>query len=268
RRRARCFGNSHFVVITCACVRAFIRRFAVTGRTAFTMQLSVILFHAASDLWPSVTRALTGAGCLVTGVRSVAELMIACGRCRPAAAIIQDLQEPPWQSAAAAVGQVVPSIAMILMASRSSEGLAIEALRAGFDDYVSGGDADGILGALRRYRSGARRVRSRAPSHHEPVKSALLGTSLGMKSIRDRVHQLSLADSNVLITGETGTGKELVAELIHTGSARRSRPFVSVNCAAVPDSLLESELFGYERGAFTGADTATAGKLESADGGT
>jgi transcriptional regulator with PAS, ATPase and Fis domain len=79
---------------------------------------------------------------------------------------------------------------------------------------------------------------------------------------------VAASESHTLITGETGTGKELVASLIHRYSRRRQKPFVCVNCAAIPDSLLESELFGYERGAFTGAHTLKEGRLKLADGGT
>jgi transcriptional regulator with PAS, ATPase and Fis domain len=89
-----------------------------------------------------------------------------------------------------------------------------------------------------------------------------------MARIKTYVEQLSGSDSNVLITGETGTGKERVAELIHQRSARHARPLVRINCAALPESLLESELFGHERGAFTGAYAAYEGKLRLADGGT
>jgi transcriptional regulator with PAS, ATPase and Fis domain len=88
-----------------------------------------------------------------------------------------------------------------------------------------------------------------------------------MQQIKAYIEKVGASDSNVLITGETGTGKELVAELIHQTSPRRPHPFVCINCAAIPDTLLESELFGYEKGAFTGANTASEGKLKLADGG-
>ena len=89
-----------------------------------------------------------------------------------------------------------------------------------------------------------------------------------MSNIRRQIARVAANDANVLITGESGTGKELVAELIHENSRRRAAPFVAVNCAAIPDALLESELFGYERGAFTGAATAREGKLQHANTGT
>ena len=89
-----------------------------------------------------------------------------------------------------------------------------------------------------------------------------------MVTLRKYVARVALTDSSVLITGETGTGKELVAELIHKSGARRDKPFVAVNTAAVPDSLFESELFGYEKGAFTGAYARHQGKLLQAHGGT
>ena len=94
----------------------------------------------------------------------------------------------------------------------------------------------------------------------------LIGHSKPIEQLRRSIQRVAACDSNVLITGETGTGKELTAELIHANSRRRDRPFVSINCAAIPEGLLESELFGYERGAFTGAHAAREGKLQYAQG--
>ena len=96
----------------------------------------------------------------------------------------------------------------------------------------------------------------------------MIGGSRSIRSILGSIAKAASTESTVLITGETGTGKELAAELIHYHSARRTKPLVCINCAAIPDTLLESELFGYERGAFTGAHAAFEGKLQRADGGT
>jgi transcriptional regulator with PAS, ATPase and Fis domain len=102
-------------------------------------------------------------------------------------------------------------------------------------------------------------------STHPPT---MITSSNSMQEIRDYICKVAALDCTVLITGETGTGKELAAELIHFNSFRSKRPFVCINCAALPENLVESELFGYERGAFTGAVTSKQGKFELADGGT
>lgn len=99
-------------------------------------------------------------------------------------------------------------------------------------------------------------------------RGTLLGTSVSMQALRREIDLVAAAEMTVLITGETGTGKELVARALHRGSVRRNRPLIHVNCAALPESVAESELFGHVRGAFTGAESNRAGKLEVADGGT
>src|ERR1700756_5018292 len=96
----------------------------------------------------------------------------------------------------------------------------------------------------------------------------IVGTSPALKSVLSRISKVAPSDSTVLITGETGTGKELVARAIHRRSDRRSRAFVSVNCAAIPRDLIASELFGHEKGAFTGATQQRMGRFELANGGT
>src|ERR1700733_10958878 len=96
----------------------------------------------------------------------------------------------------------------------------------------------------------------------------LIGSSAKFRTVLDRVEMVAPVDSAVLIQGETGTGKEVIAQAIHQASPRRQRRLVAVNCAAIPSALLESELFGHERGAFTGAVAQTVGRFQSADGGT
>ena len=100
------------------------------------------------------------------------------------------------------------------------------------------------------------------------IARSMIGNSLEIWKLKTYLRKVAMTDSHVLITGETGTGKELAAQYVHQHSARSTKPLVTINCAAVPDGLLESELFGYERGAFTGALSSYPGKLKLADGGT
>jgi DNA-binding NtrC family response regulator len=96
----------------------------------------------------------------------------------------------------------------------------------------------------------------------------IIGASEGLKSVLERVAKVAVRDSSILVTGESGTGKELIAQAIHYNSPRREKKFVAINCGALPENLLESELFGYKKGAFTGANESRCGLLETANGGT
>jgi two-component system nitrogen regulation response regulator NtrX len=118
--------------------------------------------------------------------------------------------------------------------------------------------------ALRKLREENRKLKKSASLAHKDI----VGTSYAMNGVRDMVRQAALSDARILITGENGTGKEVVARAIHFGSSRSDRPFVGLNCAAIPDTLLESELFGHEKGAFTDAVSSRKGRFEIAGGGT
>jgi len=164
---------------------------------------------------------------------------------------------------------------VILITGYSTEKLAIEALRKGISDYfpkpfLITDLLESIKQLLTRRVSGMRptSVALTARTPHLIDGHLMVGESAPMQEIRAYIAKVASTSCNVLITGETGTGKELVAELIHKNSGRAKRPFIGLNCAAIPDTLLESELFGYERGAFTGAYAAQEGKLKLADGGT
>lgn len=164
------------------------------------------------------------------------------------------------------------AIPLILVTSYGSEEHAIAALRAGFSDYLRIPVAlDQLVESIERNlasRACTSRGAANSPSFASDVDQALIGKSRSMQQVKDYIPMVAATDTTVLITGETGTGKELVAELIHRGSPRSSKPFVRINCAALPDDLLESELFGHERGAFTGAHASYPGKLKLAQGGT
>lgn len=118
------------------------------------------------------------------------------------------------------------------------------------------------------YRDQFSRSRERGQQRGLQLFRSLVGTSRKVHQVRQLMEQVADKDVSVLITGESGTGKEVVARNLHYHSARRDKPFVPVNCGAIPAELLESELFGHEKGAFTGAITARVGRFEMAEGGT
>lgn len=164
-------------------------------------------------------------------------------------------------------------ILLILIVSEGTEDIAFAALRAGINDYVkSPFSFEELLARLNHCLADRLQAAPPSESKAEAVSVAggdrLIGDSLAMQPVKSYISRVAMTDSTVLITGESGTGKELAAELIHRNSPRGQKPLVCINCAALPDSLLESELFGYERGAFTGATASQRGKFEQANGGT
>ena len=166
---------------------------------------------------------------------------------------------------------VQPSLPVVIMTAYSSVEDAVEAMRQGAHDYLTKPlDFDRLRLALLRavdHRQVAA-SRQQAAEQRPTLDTAIIGTSPPMQELLEMIGYVAPTEATVLITGESGTGKELVAEALHRNSARRDKPFVKVNCAALAETLLESELFGHEKGAFTGADRRREGKFVQADGGT
>jgi DNA-binding NtrC family response regulator len=171
------------------------------------------------------------------------------------------------------IHQIDPSIAVVMMTAFASVETAVRALKQGAFDYVTKPvDPDELSHLVRRAMEQRRLARE-----NDRLKEAMddltgreliVGESPGMQKVLELVRHVARTDATVLVRGESGTGKELVARAIHMNSARRYFPIVPVNCGAVPEDLLESELFGHEKGSFTGAQYRRKGKIEMADGGT
>lgn len=152
-----------------------------------------------------------------------------------------------------------PQLPVLLMTAHAAVERAVEAMRQGAADYlVKPFEPRALLSLVDRHAAGHLGVEEEGPVASEPASRQLL----------ELAARVARSDSTVLISGESGTGKEVLARYIHQRSARAMQPFVAINCAAIPDNMLEATLFGHEKGAFTGAIAAQAGKFEQADGGT
>ena len=166
-----------------------------------------------------------------------------------------------------------PDLAVIIMTGYASVETAVEALKNGAYDYITKPvDPDILLHAVGKAIEHNRARRELAQLRENVLElnpaPSLIGNAAAMQAVQQFVEMAAPTDSTVLITGESGTGKEVVARAIHERSNRRNMPMVVIHCGALTDTLLESELFGHERGAFTGAQYRKKGKFEAADGGT
>jgi DNA-binding NtrC family response regulator len=168
-----------------------------------------------------------------------------------------DLELEGWREKLIALRQRMPVIAF----STSDLGKAVEAMKLGATDFLAKPLTDATVSqVLSAYR---KEILNQKYGFDE-----IIGLSRAMQGIFGLIQKAAASESNVLITGESGTGKELLARAIHRWSPRIDHPFITINCSAIPDTLLESELFGFEKGAFTGANYTKKGLVESADGGT
>jgi len=185
--------------------------------------------------------------------------------------IISDLRLPgaPGTDLIPRAGEVP----VLIMTSFASLRSAVDAMRMGAVDYIAKPfDYADLLVAIKRIvreHSTARLNRGRDPERQlADSVEGMIGDCQLMQGIYERIRKVAPTPATVLIRGETGTGKELVARALHRASQRAQQPLVCVNCAAIPETLIESELFGYEKGAFTGAASNRVGLIEAADGGT
>jgi two-component system, NtrC family, response regulator HydG len=165
-----------------------------------------------------------------------------------------------------------PEMPVVLMTAFATVNTAVEAMKLGAYDYIQKPfDGDEIKLLIERTLEHSRLVRENQALRSITESLAprpLIGNSDVMSDVRKRIELVAKSSATVLIRGESGTGKEVVARAIHQASERRDRPMLAVNCAALSENLLESELFGHEKGAFTGADRLRRGRFELADGGT
>lgn len=191
------------------------------------------------------------------------------------ALVVADLLLPDMDGIALlkAARELQPMLEVVMITGYGSVEKAVEAMRLGAYDFIqkpvdSAGLLKAVSKALEKQRLSSENRQLRRQLEQRRGLSALIGESQAMCALKDLIRQVAPTDVTVLIQGESGTGKELVADAIHDLSERAEKAFLKLSCAAIPETLLESELFGHERGAFTGAITAKPGKFEFADGGT
>lgn len=189
--------------------------------------------------------------------------------------VLMDIRMPviDGMEALPKIKKLNPTIPVIIMTAYGSIGSAVEALKSGAEDYLTKPlDMDELVfkvkKALRYRQLEEENVLQKERLGTRFDFSRIIGTSPAIKKLFETLSMVAPTEATILLLGESGTGKELVANAIHQNSPRRERSYVKVNCAALPETLLESELFGHEKGAFTGAIDKKKGRFELADGGT
>jgi DNA-binding NtrC family response regulator len=232
---------------------------------------TVLIIDDEKEICESIKMILDYEGYLVdystsalAGLKSIEEKQISC--------VLLDIQMPEMNGfeVLKKVKETNPSLSVIIISAHGSVENAIKATRLGAFDFIEKPiDRDKLLISVRNATEQVKLL-----TENIEIKKSLgfdgeiLGQSKAIKSILELIEKVAPLDTRVLITGENGTGKELVARAIHRKSLRKDKPFVEVNCAAIPNELIESELFGHEKGSFTGAVSQRIGKFELANKGT
>jgi two-component system response regulator FlrC len=222
-----------------------------------TLELSGYTAHAAAD----GEQALAWMECGNTGGNTGGKDGHQGGKncCQPGL-VLTDVQMPGMDGHALlrSLKARWPEVPVLLMTAYGQIDLAVQAMREGAADYLPKPfEPDRLLAAVARYYRGG----------DEPAEGDLVAVDAATRTVLDLARRVAATEASVLLTGESGVGKEVFARFIHSHSKRARGPFVAVNCAAIPENLLESVLFGHEKGSFTGANSAQAGKFEQAAGG-
>jgi DNA-binding NtrC family response regulator len=213
-------------------------------------------------------------GCEVLGCTSAEDALARFSEFHPAV-LIADVELPGINGLEllAKLGDELQNVPAIIITGKGSEERAVQAIEAGAFWYIEKPLKPAVLRALLDRALGRARDRKQVAALTRQLREAgrigeLVGASKSMQEVMRMVELAAPSSASVLITGETGSGKEILARSIHQLSPRAQRPFVAINCSAIPESLMESEIFGHERGAFTGAAERRLGCFELADGGT
>jgi two-component system, NtrC family, response regulator HydG len=245
-----------------------------TLKPAMPNQLDILLVDDDERLCIAASKVLSAETYSVVSARSAREALEVLKQ-QSVALVVSDLRLPDLDGLALLkkIRELQPHAEVVMITGHGSVEQAVEAMRCGAYDFIQKPlDSTALLKTVakalekQRLTSENRRLRDELQQQHD-VES-LIGQSPAMQAIKELIRQIAPADVNVLIQGESGTGKEIVADALHHLSERREQRLLKISCAAIPEALLESELFGHERGAFTDAHAARAGKFELADGGT
>ncbi|ROM78283.1 sigma-54-dependent Fis family transcriptional regulator [Pseudomonas brassicacearum] len=224
------------------------------------MAIKVLLVEDDRALREALADTLVLAGHDYAAVGSAEEALLAVGR-EAFSLVVSDVNMPGMDGhqLLGLLRARQPQLPVLLMTAHGAVERAVDAMRQGAADYlVKPFEPKALLDLVARHALGSPVVEGEGPVALEPASAQLL----------ELAARVARSDSTVLISGESGTGKEVLARYIHQQSRRANEPFIAINCAAIPDNMLEATLFGHEKGSFTGAIAAQAGKFEQADGGT
>jgi len=236
--------------------------------------LKVLVVDDKQVMRDSVATTLQRGGFTVITANHGKAALTQIARHRPAT-VVSDLMMPEMDGLEllTEIRKQDAALPFVLMSAYGTIDVAVEAMKQGAFDFVQKPfDADQLVAVVRRAVESHLQAQERAEAGETSVEvqdgPALVGSSKRMRELATQIHQVARSNGTVLISGESGTGKEVVSRTIHAHSQRADKVMLCVNCAALSSTLLESELFGHEKGAFTGADQLRKGRFELADGGT